>query len=282
MDPFKSFSVNIDGSLFEADRPLVMGILNITPDSFYPGSRTFDADAVGTRIRRMISEGVDIIDVGGCSTRPGFDAPSPEEELRRVMMGIDAVRKISPGMIVSVDTYRGSVAREAVSAGAHIINDISAFTLDCDMKQAVLDLKVPYVLTHPSVSSLDASMDPARTMATVIADLQRWISELTLDGVNDIIIDPGFGFGKTLDQNFVMLENLELFGILNRPVLVGVSRKSMINKTLGITADNALNGTAVLDTAALLKGASILRVHDVAQARQAVTLCRKLAGNRLQ
>lgn len=281
MDLFRPFSVNIGGSLFEASRPLVMGILNATPDSFYQGSRTLERGMAESRIRQMIAEGVDIIDIGGCSTRPGFEAPPIEEEMRRVMMAVAAVKEIAPEMIISVDTYRGAVAREAVYAGAHIINDISAFTLDKDMRQAVIDLKVPYILTHPSASSLEASMSNSQAMATVISDLQRWVSELTYEGVNDIIIDPGFGFGKTLDQNFLLLDNLEQFKVFDRPVLVGISRKSMINKTLGITADEALNGTTVLNTIALTKRASILRVHDVSQAIQAVKLCRKLAESQL-
>lgn len=270
------FSLNLGGRLREFDTPVVMGILNVTDDSFFDGSRTPSPDTIAARVSSMVNAGVDIIDVGGCSTRPGFVAVSPDEEWRRVALGIEAVKNIDPEMLISVDTFRASVARQAIEAGAHVINDISAFTLDDDLLQAVVDCHVPYVLTHPSESRLTPDVTADDVAAIVIEDLSRLIDRLTSLGVADIIVDPGFGFGKTVDQNFELLARLDAFNVLQRPILVGVSRKSMIYRTIGGSPADALTGTVALNTFALLHGASILRVHDVAEARQIITLISKL------
>lgn len=270
MERFRPFTLRIGGEIKEFTRPQVMGILNVTPDSFYAGSRTPDMESVERRVLEMVSEGVDIIDIGGCSTRPGFEAPEPDEEWRRVACGIETVLRIAPDMIISVDTFRGSVAKKAIEAGAHIINDISAFTLAGDLYDAVVELNVPYILMHPSLSTLTPSTPADETLPRAIADLQRIQRRLRLDGVADIIIDPGFGFGKTVNQNYQLMDRLEYFSVLEAPLLVGISRKSMIYKPLGITPADSLAGTITLNTIALTKGAAILRVHDVAPARQAV------------
>ena len=276
MESFQPFSLNLRGRLMEFDRPAVMGILNSTPDSFYADSRMSTDDAIARRVDQMLAEGVDIIDIGGCSTRPGFQAPSTAEETRRVVRAVEITRRADSSIPVSVDTYRGAVAREAIAAGADIVNDISAFTLDDDMRQAVVDLKAPYILTHPSRSSLTADMDADATVATVITDLQRIIRELTLEGVADIIVDPGFGFGKTLDQNYWLLGGLPWLKKLGCPLLVGVSRKSMFTKLLSITPAEALEATTAANALALAGGASILRVHDVKAGRQVVEVYTKI------
>jgi dihydropteroate synthase len=276
MQQFKPFSLNIRGKLVEVNRPQVMGILNVTPDSFFAGSRTFDVDAVSARVAQMIEQGADMIDIGGCSTRPGYEAPSADEETRRVILGLQAVRAVAPDILVSVDTFRGSVAREAAAAGADIINDISAFTLDDDMYTATVDLKLPYILTHPSLSSLNSDTPTDQTMAVVLKDLAQIIARLRADGVADIIVDPGFGFGKTLNQNYQMMEALEAFDSLGCPLLVGISRKSMIFRLLNFTPAESLPGTIALNTVALEKGAAIIRVHDVAPARHCVEIVQQL------
>ena len=263
-------------------RPWVMGILNVTPDSFYAGSRSFDDDAIARMAKQLLDEGADIIDIGGYSSRPGADDISPDEEFSRLKRGIIAVRKISQNAIISIDTFRADVARRAIlDEGADIINDISGGTLDPGMHQAVADMHVPYVLMHmrgtPSTMQQHCRYEHGVT-ADVIAEMGQKIDHLRQLGLCDIIIDPGFGFAKTIEQNYELMSNLEEFLLLDLPLLVGISRKSMIYRLTGSTPADSLNGTTVLNTAALLHGAGILRVHDVAQAVEAVKIVGAITG----
>lgn len=273
---FKPFTLNIRGNIMSYDRPIVMGIVNVTPDSFYKGSRTTTDTSIHKRVEDMISHGADMIDLGAYSSRSGADDVSPAEELRRIESGMKAIREVSADIVVSVDTFRASVAREAVvTYGADIINDISGGNLDAEMWQTVARLKVPYILMHMrgTPSTMQSMTDYDDVTADVILGLSRKLRELRLLGVADVIVDPGFGFSKTLEQNFEMMRNLNAFTeALDAPLLVGISRKSMITKSLGITADDALAGTIALNTIALSRGAAILRVHDVAEAVAAVRM----------
>ncbi len=279
MIQFKPFTLNIKGRLVTFSRPAVMGILNVTPDSFYSGSRTMSSESIDRRVEQMLAEGADMIDIGGYSSRPGADDIPADEELRRLELGIKAVRRQSADIPVSVDTFRADVAREAVtSLGADIINDISGGMLDERMAEVVAETHAPYILMHMRGTPVDMQqhVDYHNVTTDVIAWLSRRVAELGLAGAGDIIIDPGFGFSKTVDQNYEMLRDLELFESLGRPLLVGVSRKSMIYRTLGGTPETSLNGTTIINTIALERGASILRVHDVAQAREAVAVVSKI------
>lgn len=272
---FTPFSLNIGGRLVDYTRPAVMGIVNVTPDSFYAGSRTTDAEAVERRVAAMLGEGVDIIDVGAYSSRPGAADVSPEEESERLARGLEAVRRVAPDAVVSVDTFRASVARKAVSDfGPLIINDISGGALDDDMFETVAELGVPYIMMHMRGTPADMQQhcDYDSLASDILAELGERLGRLTLMGVSDIIVDPGFGFSKTLAQNYELLASLPLFALFHRPLLVGLSRKSMATRLLGIDTADALNATTVLNTLALDRGASILRVHDVAAARQAVDI----------
>ena len=271
---FQSFSLNIKGRLVEYTHPVVMGIINVTPDSFYCGSRAADTADVVARAGVMLRAGAEILDIGGCSTRPGYVAPEADEELRRVVPAIAAIAEAFPDAVLSVDTYRAEVAREAIAAGAHIINDISAGTIDEAILDAAAELRAPYILTHPSASSLTAATPLEMTTPTVISDMQKTLRRLRLSGVCDIIVDPGFGFGKTLEQNYRLLSDLEAFKALECPILAGMSRKSMITRLLNIDAQSpeALTGTATVNTIALQRGAQILRVHDVAAAAGTVKI----------
>ena len=274
---FIPFSLNISGKLIEYQSPAVMGIVNVTPDSFFGGSRTFDADAISIRVQKLIDDGADRIDIGAYSSRPGADDVSPAEELRRIELGMKQIRQIAPEIPVSIDTFRADVAREAVkNLSVNIINDISGGDLDKNMFNTVAELKVPYILMHmrgtPATMQSLTDYGQIGVTAAVIQDLAKKINHLALLGVNDIIVDPGFGFSKTLDQNYELLASLEAFHCLECPILVGVSRKSMITKYLGISSDDALNGTTVINTLALERGAAILRVHDVKPAAEAVKL----------
>ncbi|MBR5550914.1 MAG: dihydropteroate synthase [Muribaculaceae bacterium] len=275
MREVKPYSLNIKGRLVEINRPQVMGILNVTPDSFFIDSRSFDADAISHRVATMVAEGADMIDIGAYSSRPGAGEVSATEEMQRLERGMAIVRKIAPSILVSVDTFRADVARYAVeSLGVDMVNDISAGLLDDNMVATVAQLKVPYIAMHmrgtPATMSEMTQYD--NVVADVMCELSQRINEFTLAGINDIIIDPGFGFAKTTEQNYELLQNLELFHELGYPLLVGVSRKSMICRALGVTPDDALNGTTVVNTIALQAGASILRVHDVKQAVEAVKI----------
>ena len=268
------FTLNCKGRLVWIDRPKVMGILNITPDSFYQGSRYTDLAEIETQAGDMINDGADFIDIGGQSTRPGSIRISADEEVKRIIPAIEHLHQKFPELIISVDTYQAEVAKKAVDAGAHIINDVSGGVLDPEVINVAAEKKVPFICMHMK-GSLETMQDNANYVNLTREVLQYFIERIKMirqAGVDDIIIDPGFGFAKTIGHNFQLLQELELLHILECPVLVGLSRKSTIYKTLGITADEALNGTTVLNTIALLKGASILRVHDVKEAKQAITL----------
>lgn len=268
------YSLNCSGKLLTLDIPRIMGIINVTPDSFYQGSRKSNMDEILEQAERMINEGADILDIGGQSTRPGSTRIGVQEEADRVIPAIEAIHKRFPGTIISVDTYYADVARNAVKAGASIINDISGGSMDMDMIATVASMKVPYICMHlkgtPDTMQQQAQYE--NVTREVLDYFIRKTDELKKAGIIDIIADPGFGFGKTAEQNFKLLSELEVFHILKRPLLVGMSRKATIYKTLGITADEALNGTTVMNTIALMKGAHFLRVHDVRQAKESATL----------
>lgn len=268
------FTLNCKGRLLVIDEPIVMGIINTTPDSFFSGSRINLVDEVLEKAEQMISEGASILDIGGQSTRPGSNQIADEEELKRVLPAVEAIQKKFPEQIISIDTFYASVAKAAVEAGASIVNDVSAGSIDETMIHTVAALKVPYVLMHMKGHPQTMQQNPAYNNAvlTVFDFLSFKIAELTKEGIQDIIIDPGFGFGKTIEHNFQLLKELSCFKQLNRPVMMGLSRKATIYKTLQITPEEALNGTTVLHTIALLNGASILRSHDVKEARQAIQL----------
>lgn len=274
---FKPFSMNIRGRLFIADKPLIMGIVNVTPDSFYEHDM-FEGDIV-KRIRAMACQGADIIDIGGCSTKPGFVAPTVDEETDRVMKGVEIALKVAPECLISVDTFRSEVARKAIDAGAHIINDVSGLAIDPEMLETVKKLNVPYILTHPSDGGLTESTPINETVSRVLSTLSDKVRLLALEGIADVIVDPGFGFGKTLEQNYAIMKHLSAFGMLERPILIGVSRKSMAYKVCGNSPEEALPATIALETIGLCKGASILRAHDVEaaiQARNIVTFMNNL------
>lgn len=271
------FTLNIKGRLYEYDRPAVMGIINVTPDSFYAGSRVTDDDAIGLRARDLVAAGADMLDIGAYSTRPGAAEVSAEEECRRLCHGIAAVRAaVGNDVPLSVDTFRAEVARKAVGEwGGDIVNDISGGTLDPDMFDAVAELGCPYVLMHTrgTPATMSTLTDyPQGVVAGVIEELSHAVYKLEERGVADIIIDPGFGFAKTLEQNYELLAHLDAFEIFHRPILAGVSRKSMITRLLGISADEALIPTAILGALAAERGAAILRVHDVLPAVQTVAM----------
>lgn len=273
--------LNIKGDLREYKRPLVMGIINVTPDSFYASSRT-SLDSVRAKAREMLASGADIIDLGGCSTRPGAPIPSEKEEMSRLLPAIKEIREeCGADALISVDTFRSNVAAESVNAGADIINDISGGDLDADMFATVAGLKVPYVLMHTrgTPDRMQSLTEYEDIGAEVLRDLAFKTDRLHQLGVSDIIIDPGFGFAKTLDQNYRLLGDLPAFTRIGCPLLVGISRKSMIFKELGITPEEALNGTTALNMTALMNGADILRVHDVKEACECVRLFSAYARN---
>lgn len=271
--------INIKGRLVDLAKPRIMGIINLTEDSFYSSSRyNSDGEILGAA-ENMLSEGADILDLGGCSTRPGSAAVTAEAEKRRVCDAIGLIRKAFPDCVISVDTYRAAVAEAAVrSAGADIINDISGGELDQGMFPLVAGLNIPYVMMHMQGTPQTMQLNP--TYVDVVSDILQWLSEravrLRQAGVKDIILDAGFGFGKTTEHNFEMLRRFSEFRVAGMPLLAGLSRKSMIWRTLDVTPDEALTGTAALNMTALMKGASILRVHDVREARQVVTLFEKI------
>ena len=277
--PEKPRYINAGGTLLDLKIPKVMGILNITPDSFYKGSRYNSESEIVEAAEDMLNEGADILDVGGYSSRPGASRISEQEEERRVLSAIRLIAKEFPRAVISVDTFRSEIAREAVQgAGAAIINDISGGRADNKMIRTVEELNVPYIMMH--MKGDPSTMQKNPVYDDIIADILKYFAEKIYDlrsaGVKDIIIDPGFGFGKTADHNFELLRRLTDLRVTGLPVMVGISRKSMIWKTLEITADEALNGTTVLHAIALLKGADFLRVHDVKEAVQAVRLISKL------
>ncbi|MGB4845208.1 MAG: dihydropteroate synthase [Ferruginibacter sp.] len=267
-------SINCKGKLLSVDEPLVMGIINATPDSFYKGHLQMNTAEIVSLAGRMISDGADILDIGGQSTRPGSLTVSAIEETDRVLPVIEAIHQSFPDTVISIDTYQSIVARAAIQAGASIINDISGGNMDADMLSAAAALQVPYICMH--MQGTPASMQHNPVYTDVVKEVLDYFIEKVESckaaGITDIIIDPGFGFGKTIEHNFQLLKHLSLFGITGKPVLAGLSRKSSIYKTLGNTAEAALNGTTVLNSIALMNGASILRVHDVKEAKEAVTL----------
>src|ERR1035437_551160 len=268
------FTLNCKGKLLVIDKPLVMGIINITSDSFYEGSRSQTVESILSQATKMIGEGADIIDIGGQSTRPGSERISVKEELQRVLSAIETILKNFPETIISIDTYQSAVAKEAVNAGAAIINDISAGNMDSDMIPTVAKLQVPYICMHMKGTPQDMQEHPSYENVTkeVLDFFIQKTDECRRAGINDVIIDPGFGFGKTITHNFRLLKQLSAFAMLDKPIMAGLSRKSTIYKTLGITAGEALNGTSVLNTLALQNGATILRVHDVKEAKEVIKL----------
>lgn len=265
--------LNIRGNLIEFNRPAVMGIVNVTPDSFFAGSRV-PADSVTARVSEMMAQGADIIDLGGYSSRPGADTVTAEEELARLVPAIAAIRERFPDIPVSVDTFRADVARECIAQGADIINDIGGGDLDPEMFGTIADLRVPYILMHMrgTPATMQSLTDYDDVIADVLRDLAFKTDRLHQLGVNDVIIDPGFGFAKTVDQNYRLLAALGMFREIGCPVLAGVSRKTMIWKELGIHPDEALNGTTAINMIALMNGADILRVHDVRECAETVRL----------
>lgn len=278
----KPFSLNLHGRMVEYSRPLVMGIINATPDSFFEGSRVQTSEAIAARAVAMVEEGADILDLGAYSSRPGASDVPEDEEARRLREALSAIRgAVGNDIPVSVDTFRASVAEKCVSEwGADIVNDISGGALDARMFDTVAALGCPYILMHMrgTPATMQTLTDYADVTADVIEELSRSLYRLEELGVADIIVDPGFGFSKTMKQNYELFHNLKALDILGRPVLVGVSRKSMITKYLGIKTEDAAVPTAVLGTMALERGAAILRVHDVRQARQSVDLVEAVAN----
>lgn len=274
---FRKYSLNLRGKFVEVDRPWVMGILNATPDSFFLESRVMNGDAIAARARAMVEDGADVLDIGACSTRPGAEVVTLDEEINRLYVAVRAVREaVGNNVILSVDTFRATVARYCVEElGVDIVNDISGGDLDPEMHEVVAKLQVPYVVMHmrgtPATMQQLTNYD-GDVAAVVLEQLARKIDNLHQLGINDVIADPGFGFSKTVEQNYRLLSCLDAFHALDVPLLVGVSRKSMIQKVLNCTAQDALNGTTVLNTIAFMKGAHIVRVHDVKAAVEARTL----------
>lgn len=271
-------TLNIKGKVFTFYEPKVMGILNVTPDSFFDGGKYSNEEEISSRIHQMVAEGVDIIDVGGQSTRPGATYVDEEEELFRVIPVIMSIKKLYPEMLVSIDTFRSNVAQTAVKYGADLVNDVSSGRMDEKMLPLVASLSVPYIAMHSRGTSetMTKLSDYQDITLEIVQFFAHKIRELQQLGVHDIVIDPGFGFAKNVDQNYELLKNIEYLQVLKKPVMVGISRKSMVYKSLGISPEAALNGTSILNTYAILKGADILRVHDVLEAKQAIKLCKKL------
>ena len=277
-DAIKKKLLNCKGRLLSLESPLIMGILNVTPDSCFDGNIFTTEKAWLKQTEKMLSEGASIIDIGCVSTRPGAILPNLEEELEHLLPVLDSIMKYFPEAILSVDTFRAEVAKASVNHGAAIINDISGGTMDAAMFETIAALHIPYILMH--IQGTPETMQRNPIYKDVVIETMLYLSrksnELTSLGVNDIIIDPGFGFGKNIKQNFEMMLQLHLYKFLDKPLLVGVSRKSMIWKTLESSPDKALNGTSVLHTISLLAGADILRVHDVKEAVECVKMAQEL------
>lgn len=270
-------TINCKGSLIDLNSPKVMGILNLTPDSFYDGGKYKDESQILLQVEKMLQEGATFIDLGAYSSRPGAAHISIDEEEKRILPIVTLILSKFPDAILSIDTFRSSIAKKCIAAGAAIINDISAGNLDTDMIRIVGQLKVPYIMMHmkgtpQTMKSLNQYSDLAKEVQFYFS---QKVAEVRKVGINDIIIDPGFGFAKDIDQNFELLNKLELLQLQELPILAGVSRKSMIYKTLNCTPSESLNGTTSLNTIALLKGASILRVHDVKEAMECINLVNK-------
>ena len=268
------FTLNCKGKLLVIDQPMVMGILNVTPDSFYENSRIKSIDFALKTAEKMLLQGAQILDIGGQSTRPGSVPLSEEEELIRILPIIEAINHQFPQSFLSIDTYHSKVAKEAILRGASLVNDISGGLFDNKMIALVASMKVPYICMHQkgNFESMHVTTNYVDLIGEVLDYFIQKLAECKNAGINDILLDPGFGFSKSIEHNFLLLKNLNVFSILKKPILIGISRKSTIYKTLGISVEEALNGTTVLHTAALLKGATILRVHDVKEAVEAITL----------
>lgn len=270
----KKATLNAGGKLIDLQIPRVMGIINLTPDSFYPGSRRQGPEGAVEQAEKMLNEGADFLDLGAYSSRPGADDISVQEETDRLLPVVEAIVSRFPGVVLSIDTFRAQVAEAAVKAGAHIINDISGGQLDADMFETVARLQVPYILMH--MKGTPKTMQQQAAYEDVFGEVYDYFAEkyyrLKQLGVHDVIIDPGFGFAKKPEHGYALMNRLQDFGLLQLPVLVGISRKKMIYGLLGGTADDALNGTTALNAIALTKGANILRVHDVKEAAEAVKI----------
>ena len=272
------YSINVGGELLSLERPIVMGIINATPDSFYQHDE--GAEAIAKRTKQMLSEGATILDIGACSTRPGFTPPDEKEEMRRLKEALTIVCKEAPDAILSVDTFRANVAKMCVEEfGVQIVNDISEGALDAEMFKTVAELGVPYILTHNTAIN---ETDDAPYMAQFLRDMGSKVETLHEMGVCDVILDPGFGFNKTLEQNYILMRNLEVLHELDCPLLVGVSHKSMIYKLLNTTPEEAMNGSTALHTVALQKGAHILRVHEVKEAMECIKINSKLINSKFK
>ena len=282
METLSSKYINVNGSLLDLSVPCVMGILNITPDSFYAGSRMQTEAEITARAQQILDEGAGIIDIGAYSSRPNAENVSAHEEMERLRMGLEILRKTHPGAVISVDTFRADVARMCVEEyGVAIINDIAAGEMDTDMLRTVAELNVPYIMMHMQGTPQNMQKHPHydNVLKEVFLYFAQKVQQLRDLGMKDIILDPGFGFGKTVEHNYELLAHLEEFRVFELPLLVGVSRKSMIYRLLGGTPQDALNGTTVLDTICLLKGADILRVHDVREAVETVKIVEAMRRN---
>ncbi|MDO6492341.1 MULTISPECIES: dihydropteroate synthase [unclassified Cellulophaga] len=274
-------TINCNGNLIDLSTPKVMGILNLTPDSFYDGGSYKDENDIVTKVDKMLADGATFIDVGAYSSRPNATNISVDEEINRIVPVVKLLVKKFPGIILSIDTFRSAVAKACLNDGAALINDISAGALDDKMMSVIAEYKVPYIMMH--MRGTPETMQQLTTYTNVTLDIKQYfakkLAEARALGIIDLVVDPGFGFAKTTEQNFSVLQNLDLFKTMNVPVLAGISRKSMIYKTLDTTANNALNGTTALNTIALTKGANILRVHDVKEAVECITLYTALQLN---
>lgn len=282
METLSSKYINVNGSLLDLSVPCVMGILNITPDSFYAGSRMQTEAEITARAQQILDEGAGIIDIGAYSSRSNAENVSAHEEMERLRMGLEILRKTHPGAVISVDTFRADVARMCVEEyGVAIINDIAAGEMDTDMFRTVAELNVPYIMMHMQGTPQNMQKHPHydNVLKEVFLYFAQKVQQLRDLGMKDIILDPGFGFGKTVEHNYELLAHLEEFRVFELPLLVGVSRKSMIYRLLGGTPRDALNGTTVLDTICLLKGADILRVHDVREAVETVKIVEAMRRN---
>ncbi|MBF0598060.1 dihydropteroate synthase [Faecalibacter rhinopitheci] len=273
-------TINCNGRLIDLSEPKIMGILNTTPNSFYDGGSSESMDIILKKVEKHIADGADILDIGGYSTKPGAEEVSEEDELIRTIPVIEALIKKYPELIISIDTFRGSVARAAINAGASIINDVSGFELDEEMLPTIAELKVPYILMHMKGTPQNMQNNP--TYKDISLEVNEYfakkIATLRSLGINDIILDPGFGFAKTLEHNYELFSKMEVLGYNEFPILVGISRKSMIHKFFDTTPQEALNGTTALNMVALQKGAKILRVHDVKEAKETLKIYNALQG----
>lgn len=271
-------TINCNGNLIDLSSPKVMGILNVTPNSFYDGGKHNDEKSILSQVEKMLDEGATFIDIGGYSSKPNAEFVSEKEELQRLIPIIQKIIYEFPNVILSVDTFRSKIAKEAIENGAAIVNDISAGNIDDTMFQTIAELQVPYIMMH--MKGTPQTMQTLSHYDNIIKEMMFYFSEKVAKarslGINDILLDPGFGFAKTIQQNFEILSNLELFQLMDIPILVGLSRKSMIYKTLDINAEMALNGTTTLHTVSLLKGAKIVRVHDVKEAVECIKLLKNL------